>query len=156
MREKLHPFWHEEVRYLPLWKPVVVQEKDTIESAILKMQEKISGCLLVVNENNSLVGIVTERDFMRLYIGTDLSSSTLIEEIMVRDVFTIEPSLRVTDVLNLFGTKPFRHLPVCHNGSILGLLSVRVLIDFIAEHLPEETLNLSPLLGDVPKEPFGA
>ncbi len=154
--EELHPCWHEKVKHLPLQKPLIVQDTDTIEASIRLMQDRNRSCLLVLNQDSFWVGIVTERDFMRLYIGTDLPSSNTISDVMTQNVFTVDPELDVTEAMNLFGSKPFRHLPVCDKGEILGLLSVRVLIDFIAEHVPEETLNLPPLLGDVPKEPFGA
>lgn len=157
MNEKpLHPCWNEKVGHLPLQKPLILKDTETIADCIRLMQECNRGCVLIVNDVDALVGLLTERDLMHHFMGTELSSRETVRKVMTEDVFTISPDLDVTQTMDLFGDKPFRHLPVVKDNDILGLLSVRVLVDFIAENVPQELLNLPPEVGDVPKETFGA
>ena len=154
--ETLHPCWNEKIGHLPLQRPLIVQEIESISGCIRLMQKNNRGCVLVLNQSSQLTGLLTERDLMYHYVGTDLSASEPVTAIMTNDVFTITPDIDVSEVLVIFGEKPFRHLPVLKDGVLLGLLSVRVIIDFLAENVSEETLNLPPELGDIPKETFGA
>ena len=154
-KAKLHPFWNEKVKYLPFQKPLYFDRSVVISDVLTFIQKENRGCVLIVSKDQHLEGIVTERDFMNRYIGSDIKSSDPIEKIMTSDVFVLSPEEDVSTVIDLFAIKPFRHFPICYEKKIIGILSVRAFIDFIAENIPEETLNLPPILGDSPKEPFG-
>lgn len=152
----IHPCWLEQVKHLPLQKSLTCLETETMENAILMMQEQSRGCVLVLNPKQELVGIMTERDVMFHFIGTTMPNRTEVREAMTPNVVTIRPEGSVAEAIALFGQKRFRHLPVCDGHNIVGVLSVRVLVDFIAENIPEEVLNLPPNLGEIPQVPFGA
>ncbi|AFZ56688.1 PAS domain S-box protein [Anabaena cylindrica FACHB-243] len=84
-----------------------------------------SSCVLVV-ENNQLMGIITERDLVRLSSqGINLAGLT-ISEVMVSPVLTLEAS-EFTNLfvpLNLFQRHHIRHLPLVNKqGTVLGLIT---------------------------------
>ena len=138
-------FWKEPVGNLPLQKPVVLRPTSSISEAIAAMQKRKTGCVLIQDSDGNLVGIFTERDVMGKFVATDLSGDTPVQQVMTPDPITLPPDTSVSKAINFFGEKDFRHLPICgEDRKVLGLLSVRVMVDFMAENLPGEVLNLPP------------
>lgn len=144
--------WNENVGHLPLRKAIKAKANTTLEKIIIKMQKNSSGCILITDEKDQLVGLFTERDLMTKYVGTSLSSSTLISEIMTKDPMTLPYNTTIAQVAYFMSEKQFRHLPILsESGKVMGLLSVRVLVYFIAEHLPKMVLNLPPDEKKIPR-----
>jgi CBS domain-containing protein len=97
---------------------------DTVYHALEVMAEKNVGSMLVL-EDGSLVGIVSERDYARKVILVDKASKdTLVAEIMTTTLITVEPSCTVTDAMELMTEKRVRHLPVLDDGELVGLISI--------------------------------
>jgi CBS domain-containing protein len=96
------------------------------------------GAVLVTDASNVLLGIISERDFLRALVKfgggvLDLRVSVL----MTKSVVTCVPETTVSDALSLMSTHHFRHLPVVRNGQILGLLSIRDLLECRLEAIEE-------------------
>lgn len=155
-KEKL-PFWSRPLSMLTLQEPLIIQEDATVRSCIDSMQERDTGCVVVVNDAGKMTGVFTEKDIMAKYINTPLSGDTAIRKVMTADALYRDPDTTVAEAMDFFGEHHIRHLPIVEkDGRIAGLLSVRVLTDFIAEHLPESILNLPPKDGVVSQEAGGA
>jgi CBS domain-containing protein len=109
--------------------------------AIGLMTEKGVGALLVV-ENKKLVGVVSERDYMRKVALMGRSSQTTrIQEIMTPNPITVTPEADLNLCMQLMTEKKIRHLPVVSSEKILGMLSIRDLLESIMEeqkHLIEQ------------------
>ncbi|NPV55421.1 MAG: CBS domain-containing protein [Anaerolineae bacterium] len=80
---------------------------------------------LVVMEDEKLVGIISERDFARL-IGKSgcVPLNGQVEMIMTREVFHVDPSQTIEQVMQLMSAKHIRHLPVIEDGKLAGLISI--------------------------------
>ena len=126
------------VRYLLAFKPKSVwtigPEAPVLE-AIQVMADKHIGALPVVRDEQ-LVGIVSERDYARKVILLGRSSSdTPVWQIMTSDVVTVSPDDAVHRCMEIMTEKRIRHLPVVDKGRVLGMLSIRDLMDdVIADH----------------------
>ena len=97
------------------------------------MAEKGIGAVLVMS-NETLVGIMSERDYARKVALQGKSSLTLkVSEIMSSNVMYIEISQTVEDCMALMINKRIRHLPVFEEGKLVGFISigdvVKALID---------------------------
>jgi CBS domain-containing protein len=97
------------------------------------------GAVLVINSDNVLLGIISERDFLRALnkFGTgllDLKVSVL----MTKSVITCTPETTISDALSLMSLHHIRHLPVVRDGQILGLMSIRDVLEFRLETLSEQ------------------
>ena len=89
----------------------------SVYDAIALMSEKHIGAVLVLRDE-TLVGILTERDYMRKVILRDRASKTTrVEEIMTRRVIYVEPERTVEECMALMTERRIRHLPVLQNGS---------------------------------------
>jgi CBS domain-containing protein len=103
----------------------------TVFAAIQLMSDKNVGALLVM-EQDSLLGIVSERDYTRNVILKGKSSkATPVREVMAADVPCVTPDHSVEECLQIMTEKRIRHLPVLENGSVVGIVSIGDLVKWI-------------------------
>ena len=105
----------------------------TVYAALKLLAEKGIGAVLVMS-NETLVGIMSERDYARKVALQGKSSLTLkVSEIMSSNVMYIDISQTVEDCMALMINKRIRHLPVFDEGKLVGFISigdvVKALID---------------------------
>ena len=95
------------------------------------MDEKNIGALPVV-DNGRLVGIVSERDYTRKVILKERSSQEiLVSEIMTKQLLTVAPSDSVTECMRIMTEKRVRHLPVLEGTDLVGILSIRDVVNWL-------------------------
>ena len=104
---------------------LVSESNITVSQAAALMKQRGVGAVIIV-ENNTLLGIFTERDavFRVLAEGLDPSSTYL------RDVMTLNPRTVTSDkplshALHMMYEGSFRHVPVIENGDVIGIVSAR-------------------------------
>jgi CBS domain-containing protein len=102
----------------------------TVFAAVKAMVDANSGSLLVT-EDDEIVGIITERDYLRrVAIEGKTSKGTTVREIMTAEVIYVEPSCDVEEALALMTDRRIRHLPVVDGDSLKGLVSIGDLVRF--------------------------
>lgn len=96
---------------------------------------------LVVLQGDKLVGVFSERDYTRKVALLGKSSKEVrVAEIMTANVFTVTPQTPTHDCMALMSQKRIRHLPVVDGDTVVGMLSIRDLLDdIIADH--EQTIE---------------
>lgn len=138
---------HEPIEKMLYRDPVVVTKDIKVQEAINLFNEKDIGCVLVVDKvTNRLIGIFTERDVIRKLInkGLDLNKET-IEKYMTKNPDALRLSDPVTYALNRMAAGGYRHVPlVDEKRSPVGFLSVRDIVDHLADYYSNEILNLPP------------
>jgi CBS domain-containing protein len=96
--------------------------------AIRLMAERHVGALLVM-EGETLVGIVSERDYARKVILMGRSSAdTPVRDIMTAAVITVQPETPVENCMQIMTERRVRHLPVIEGGSVVGMISIGDLV----------------------------
>jgi CBS domain-containing protein len=96
--------------------------------AIVEMDAKNVGALMVISDGK-LVGVISERDYLRKVALHGKTSKTLpVAEIMTRAVVHVKPSCMITEALGLMTEKRIRHLPVMDDGRLCGVVSVGDLV----------------------------
>ena len=126
------------VRELLTRRPVTlwhVHPDDSVYAAIKLLAEHAVGALLVMNRGK-LVGIVSERDYTRkVALQGRNSKETRVSEIMTANVIVVAPSTSTRDAMVLMSEKKIRHLPVLDEGIVVGIISIRdIMDDIIADH----------------------
>ena len=109
-----------------------VPSEATVFSAMQMMADKNVGALLVIDQGQ-LVGLISERDYARkvVLLGRG-SKDTLVRDIMIPSPNTIDPECSVDEAMRLITTSRIRHLPVLHEGKVLGIISIGDLVNWIA------------------------
>ena len=115
-----------------LWQ---VNPDDTVYEAIKLLAEHGVGALLVM-DRGKLVGIVSERDYTRkIALHGRNSKETKVTEIMTANVLVVSPTTSSRDAMALMSEKKIRHLPVLDAGIVVGMISIRdIMDDIIADH----------------------
>ncbi len=109
-----------------------VPSNTTVYAAMEMMAEKEVGALLVM-DGGHLRGIVSERDYARKVVLMGRSSKdTPVSEILTEPLVTIAPDCSVDEAMRLVTTHRIRHLPVVRDGSLVGLISIGDLVQWIA------------------------
>ena len=113
---------------------VSISPDATVLDAVRLLAEKGVGSLLVM-EGVLLRGIISERDYARkLILMGKSSATTLVSEVMTKEVFFVTPAHTDVECMVLMNKKGIRHLPVMDNDQVVGVLSIRDLLkEFIAE-----------------------
>ncbi|MBI2005222.1 MAG: CBS domain-containing protein [Candidatus Aenigmarchaeota archaeon] len=105
-------------------KNVVVVKKDaTIKQASEVMAKARIGSLVVV-EGSKIAGIVTSSDIIRSIAQDKVPENTLIEDVMSKRVFTVEPDANIQDAVDVMVENKIRELPVVENNKIKGIITV--------------------------------
>lgn len=116
--------------------------KDTAYSAMEMMAEKNIGVLVVI-DGESVVGIVSERDFARKLFLKDISSRDVtIEELMTKDVYCITQDKSVDECMGVMTTAHIRHMPVFENNKLIGVLTFA---DIVKAFLMEQEVKIQDL-----------
>jgi CBS domain-containing protein len=106
---------------------------DSVLKAIELMATRHVGALLVMNQG-SLLGIISERDYARKVILKKRSSSdTTVADIMTTSPVTVSPDDTVHHCMELMTDGRFRHLPVVQAGRVIGMLSIGDLVKAVIE-----------------------
>lgn len=105
-------------------KVLIVTPDDTLFKALEIMVDNNVGALVVVKEEK-VVGIFSERDFMRNAVGNKrLSMDMPINELMSLKVCYVRPEQTVEECMALMTDKRTRHLPVIDGDKLIGIVSI--------------------------------
>ncbi|MGJ7506044.1 CBS domain-containing protein [Variovorax sp. GT1P44] len=112
----------------------------TVIEALQLLADYEVGALMVV-EGDALVGVVSERDYTRKVALQGKSSKEMkVADIMTSNVMTVTPTTQTGECMTLMSQKRIRHLPVVEGARIVGMISIRDLMDdIIADH--EQTID---------------
>jgi len=108
---------------------VSIDVNSSVDDAIRSMNaRKISA--IMVTEQGKTVGIFTERDVVRSYItsGGKSFKDAKVKDAMVTNLIVAVPDDELADISSIMVEKNIRHLPVLDNGRVIGMLSIRDII----------------------------
>ncbi len=107
-------------------------DASALEAATSMTEHDISAIMIVADEDR-LIGIVTERDITRRIVAAGRDpGETRLAEIMTENPETVAPSGSASYALRLMQARKCRHLPVVDEGRVVGVVSLRDLRTSIA------------------------
>ena len=110
-----------------------VAPNDSVFEAVKKMADHEIGAVIVL-VGNELVGILSERDCARKIILSDKKSTdTSVKDVMTKEVYCAIGSSTVQECLEIMNKKKFRHLPITEDGQVIGMISIKDLVNKIIE-----------------------
>ena len=118
---------------------VSIDVSSSVDDAIRSMHARKISALMVM-ENAKTVGIFTERDVVRSYIAANGKSfkEISVRDSMIKDLVVAVPDEDIHDVSATMVEKNIRHLPVVENGRVIGMLSIRDIIQTQVTKLTSE------------------
>ncbi|HXR81527.1 MAG TPA: CBS domain-containing protein [Saprospiraceae bacterium] len=89
---------------------------------------------IMITSKGKLAGIFSERDYARKgIIQGRKAKTTPLSEVMIHDVYTVNPKTQIDECMEMFTNKFIRHLPVIENGEIIGMISIGDVVSAIME-----------------------
>lgn len=119
----------------------VLSDKDSIEDAVPEMIKRGVGALPVIDSQEKIVGIVSERDFVMLMAG--ILTDELVEEYMTDNVITTTPGTRIEGASKIMVRNKFRRIPVVgeerktphpEKDKIVGIVTATDIMEFLGEN----------------------
>ena len=106
----------------------------TVYDALVILDEKQIGSVLVVDENDKLLGIFTERDYARkLILKGHFSKESKVKEFMSTNLKVVNPETSIIDCMELMTDKHIRHLPVIKDEKLIGIISIGDIVNKIIQ-----------------------
>lgn len=119
---------NEPIRLIMTKNVVSIKTSAKISEAIALMTEKNLGGLPVVDEENHVKAIITERDIANMF--ADRISGVKVSELMSEKVVTALPTTTIFEVEKTVTTQGFRRLPIISDGKVVGIITTMDIIRF--------------------------
>ena len=109
--------------------------QDSVFAALQQLADHDVGAMMVLDQGR-LVGVFSERDYTRkIALAGKSSKDTQVSDIMTAGVITVAPTVKTRDCLVLMSQKRIRHLPVVDGDKVMGMISIRdIMNDIIVDH----------------------
>jgi citrate synthase len=108
--------------------PVLIALPDeTVAEAAARMRDRSTGSVVVVDGSRP-IGILTERDIVRMAAAGSPSAGLKVAELMTAEPDCVEPGLSVHEAFASLAEHGYRHIPVVDDGELVGIVSLRDLM----------------------------
>ena len=101
-----------------------LSETDTVKTASQSLHEKKVGCMPILNKNNIVVGIISERDLSRLIYTEKFNMNLPVTNIMSKNLVSCDLNTSVTELMNEMTEKKIRHILIMEDRKLLGIVSI--------------------------------
>jgi len=117
-------------------KIVTINSNETVAAAAIKMRANVVACLIVTDDENKFLGIVTEQDIVNQAVASlaDVEHTT-VGEIMTPEVISCPPGTQSSKAREIMAANRIRHLPIVEDQNVVGMLSIR---DVLEQQLVED------------------
>lgn len=133
------------IQSMPKEKFLVINENASLEVTIDKLQQYHLGCI-VIEEENKVTGIFTERDVLMKVLGKRLDFKLeTINDYMTKNPHRLQMDDPLAYALNLMVDGGFRHVPIVDdNDKTVGLISMQDVVNHLGNFFYDEVMNLPP------------
>ncbi len=131
------------------WHVITLAPGSTISDAAALLAKENIGIALIVDDDTAILGVISERDIVRgvTQHGAGILDMA-VEELMSSEIITCAPETSVRDVLQLMASNEIRHIPIVTDDKIVGVVSMRDVVDTRLGELETENESLRQLLSD--------
>ncbi|MEF2551294.1 CBS domain-containing protein [Aurantimonas sp. A2-1-M11] len=122
---------------------ITLKPEATLEEAMQVLAGRRIGAIVLTDDADGVAGIVSERDVVRVLgtIGVSALSES-IGQMMTANVRTCTEDTTVNEAMEMMTTGRFRHLPVCQNGRLIGIISIGDVVKQRIEEVEREALQM--------------
>jgi CBS domain-containing protein len=122
---------------------VSIEPTATLETAVGTLAQHKIGALLVLGPDRRIIGILSERDIVRVLAEQGASALTQpLAQVMTRKVFTCGPSETIAVIMERMTAGKFRHVPVLEQDQIVGVVSIGDVVKYRLQEMEHESAAL--------------
>jgi len=123
----------------------VASPDTTLIDIARKLAAKKIGALVIVDDANNVVGIISERDIVKAIAASGESVLRApVSSVMTKAVVTCDESVTLDELMSMMTKGRFRHTPVIEGGELVGVVSIG---DVVKHHLAEVEMQVSAMQG---------
>lgn len=128
-------------------KPLVLaKSSENVREVARRMTDRNVGAVAVL-DGEKLVGMFTERDLMTRAVAVNLDlDKTQIDKVMTRELVTAGPGEAIAECLQKMHKLNCRHLPVVDRGNLVGMISLRDLLQIDSQQAKQRAKLLGELV----------
>ena len=119
-----------------------LSETDTVKTASQILHEKKVGCMPILDKNKIVIGIISERDLSRLIYTEQFNINLPVTKIMSKNLISCDLNTSVTELMNEMTKKKIRHILIMEDKKLLGIVSIRDVVNHLIDKIKEENKNL--------------
>lgn len=124
-------------------KVVTISPTASVADAAKVLAERRIGALIVTGAGDRVVGIVSERDIVRILAARGAAGLGLsLTDVMTRKVVTCEASATVGAIMEQMTAGKFRHVPVVDGEQLLGIISIGDVVKWRLQEMEREQAAL--------------
>lgn len=123
-------------------KNVISVDASVTVSQAAKMMEDTNIGAIIVTENNTPVGIITERDFAVKIVAHAYQNTTRVKQVMSHPLYSISPNESVWMVADFMATHGIRKLPVIDNDKLVGIVTATDIVYKFAHATDDEVKRM--------------
>ena len=121
---------------------VTVAPNVSLHEAISLLTKHQIGAL-VVTDNGTVLGVLSERDVVRLLSNKDTNRfDNPVSPAMTKDVKNCTPEDSIQQLMHVMTMGRFRHMPVVENGKLAGVISIGDVVKLRLEEMERESEHL--------------
>jgi CBS domain-containing protein len=111
---------------------LVVNKRASGREGLELLLSKNRGGLVVVNKDNLINGIITERDFLNIALSQ--AEDKNVSNLMTPNVIYATPGTTLGDAAKIMIRNSFRRLPILFEDKLVGMVTTRTLLNFVGEN----------------------
>lgn len=135
-KDQCHRLIRREINILP--------ESATIKDVLLSFHKKKIDYACLVDDNENLVGLITERNIVH-WVGTsDTVVEAPVKSIMSKDLIVMESIEPISKLVMTMYDKSFQHIPIVDQGKLVGVISARDFIHYLIDYFAESVYTVLP------------
>lgn len=120
-----------------------ISQNESVYNGLVMMSKKDVGALLVIDDEEKLVGMFSERDYARkIVLLGKTSKDTRIGDMMSTEISVVKPENTIQNCLALMTKKKVRHLPVIDQNKLAGIVSIGDAVNRVISDQEETIHNL--------------
>ena len=117
-------------------------EEDTVKTASQNLHEKKIGSMPVLDKNNNVIGIISERDLSQFIYSERFNINLPVKQIMTKKLVTCDLNTSVTELMKEMTKKKIRHILIIEDKKLLGIVSIGDVVNHLIDKIKEENKNL--------------
>ncbi len=102
-----------------------------VSDAVTVMDGHNVGAILILDHQDKLAGIFTERDIMHCFAKNISLREEVISNIMTPNPITLNSTEEISIAVKVMSENKIRHLPVMENGRVIGVVSYRYVVSYL-------------------------
>ena len=133
---------------------VTVQASESIATLSERLRERRIGAAVVSRDGQSVDGVISERDIAYgLAVHRADLHALAVSALMTTTVITCSPGDKVSDVASTMVARNIRHVPVVEENRLVGMISIRDVLNFRVDDLQQQTSMLRAFASEIGREP---